>query len=63
MIVKCPICHKESKDIKENKHWPFCCALHKDSDLYGWFFEENRISGDAANIPEEDILDGLGEEE
>lgn len=38
--MKCPICKKTCKGIKENEMFPFCSDKCKHVDLYNWFSGE-----------------------
>ncbi len=43
--VNCPTCKKTIQWIEANSYRPFCSKRCKDSDLYGWATEENRVAG------------------
>ncbi len=45
MLVKCPICRKET-EWEGNPFRPFCSERCKTIDLAGWASEEYRIAGD-----------------
>lgn len=51
--MKCLICGKEVKNLKENKWFPFCSERCKMVDLYGWFNEDYYISEELPNTSED----------
>jgi len=51
--MKCVICKKEIKPLKENKFFPFCSKKCRLVDLYSWLNEEYSISEPLPNTAED----------
>lgn len=55
MQVKCPTCGRSVEWIDLNPHRPFCNERCKLIDLGAWLTEENRVPGENAPTPDDEL--------
>jgi endogenous inhibitor of DNA gyrase (YacG/DUF329 family) len=56
-MVSCPTCGKPVEWSQSQRWKPFCSERCKLIDLGDWIDERNRIPGDEADDPDNDISD------